>query len=135
LLHPDVDLPRLERARAVLQAYLAPHLRGALTDIGYSYTRILANLQVSRPDAAADLIEKFVAPVRDQYLDALGRVYPHVSRHRIDEVLVLMMGLTANAPLHVDQVHLSPATIERLISDVVIAATASFEALCGGENS
>lgn len=118
------------QVRALLEAYFAPHLRAACTDYGYNYVRILASLHLVVPDAAAEVVEELVTPVRELYVDALAKLFPDASRNRIYEVLRMVVGLMAMAPIRLGVTHLSEQVMEQTLRDIVEVATIAFEALC-----
>lgn len=124
-------LPRRQTTRALMHAYVAPHLRQMTTRAGYYYARMLASLFVVVPHAAAGVVDAHVIETREHYVDALSRLYPHASRVRVREVLRLAVGLMAVSPGWLGHDHMSEDEVERLIADVTETAMASFEALLG----
>ncbi|MGW1424589.1 TetR/AcrR family transcriptional regulator [Bradyrhizobium manausense] len=126
-------LPPRKRTRALLNAYLAPHLRATRTEVGYNYGRILAGLHLAAPDAAVALIEELVTPVRELYVDALSKLFPSASRNRIYEVLRLAVALMVMGPIQLGETQLTDAAIDRITDDVVTVATSAFETLCGSK--
>lgn len=122
-------LGRREATRALMHAYIAPHLEEMRTEAGYYYARLLASLHVVVPHAAVAVIEERVHPTREHYLDALSRLYPHVSRTRLAEVQRLGIGLMAVTPSWLGHVGMEERALARVIDDVVETATAAFETL------
>jgi AcrR family transcriptional regulator len=127
------NLSRRDGAEALMEAYLGALLRQAATEAGYNYIRIVASLLLVVPDAAAEVIEERLTPVRELYVDKLESLYPEASRSRIYEVLRLAVGLTAMAPIRLGKTRLSKATISRLTHEVVTVSTLAFESLCGAQ--
>lgn len=122
--------PTEHRLRQLLRGYLAPHIQEAGTERGYSYVRILAALHLTVPDSAAELIETYVHPVREKYVDELSKIFPSASRNRIYEVLRLAVGLMAMSPVRSGTRVLSDKKIRSMIEDVVEIGALSFESLC-----
>ena len=125
------DLPVHERVHALLTAYLGAHLREATSELGYNYLRIVAALHLVVPDAAAEVIEERIKPVREIYVDAIAKLFPNASRNRIYEVLQLAVGLMAMAPIRFGQTRITEPAINRMVQDVVAVSTIAFETLCG----
>jgi AcrR family transcriptional regulator len=119
---------RLER---LLHAYLSPHLEVAATPSGYQYARILAFVQVNPRDAATDLFDKAVAPVRTRFAEALAPLFPGVTRQRIYEVLAMSVAAMAMVPIRLGERSLDPRRMADAIDDCVSYTAAGFEALCG----
>jgi len=123
-------LPRQQRLRELLKAYFSPHIRGATTELGHHYARIIASLHLAVPDVAIELVQELVTPVRDRYVDVLSKLFPDASRNRIYEVLALTVALMAMVPVRQRRTHLSSAEAEKLIDEVVSVSVLTFETLC-----
>lgn len=124
---------RREMTMALMQGYLAPHIREMRSDIGYHYARMLVSLNMVFPHPAREVVERELGPTRERYIDALSRLYPNVPRARLYEVLRLGVGLMAVAPSWINYEHMTESELERIVEDVTETATAAFERLCGSE--
>lgn len=125
----EISSPKA-RLQALLTCYFGAYLNEATSAAGYNYARIVASLHFVVPDTAAEVIESLVTPVRELYVDALARLFPTASRNRIYEVLRLMVGLMATAPIRLGRVHISKETANRLTEDIVAISMSAFEKLC-----
>lgn len=119
---------RLER---LLHSYLAPHLEVATTPAGYNYARILAHVQVELRDAATDMFDAAVGPVRTRYVEALAPLFPGVPTRRIYEVLIMAVAHMAMVPIRLGDLCLQPGRMAAAIADVVAYSSAGFDRLCG----
>lgn len=126
---PD-GLSREEHVRALLKVYLHAHIREAGTEAGYNFVRIVASLNLIVPDAAAQVLDERIVPVRELYVDVLAKLFPDASRNRIYSVLRLVVGLMATAPIQPGRTHVSKERIDRITEDVVTIATIAFDTLC-----
>ena len=119
----------------LLTAYIAPHLRAATSELGYSYARIVAGLHLAIPDAAVEILEERVTPVRERYVDALSKLFPDASRNRIYEVLRLTVALMAMTPVRHGSTHLSSDEAERLVTEMATVSAIIFKTLCRSDVS
>lgn len=128
----DQALPTAHRVRALLRAYVAPHLHLCADPAAAYYLRLKARLGSEPRVIVNELFAEFIDPVRDQYLQALGDV---LSIHAMDDHLIRAFGgivlLMASMPCDVfhgsmagrDHVPIAPAV---MIDKVVVMGTASF---------
>lgn len=128
------NLPAKQHNRELLEAYIAPHILGTKTERGYNYARILARLLLVTPTDTTEIVEEYVHPVREKYVDSLSKIFPAVSRNRIYEVLRMSVGLMAMAPIRVGIHALTDKAIDQMVSDVVEFAAIGFETLCVPNN-
>lgn len=119
------------RFRALLVAYLSPHIRTAASEEGYNYARILAAIQFTTTGLAHEIIIEAVAPVRDRYRAALHVLFPAVPVELIRTGLHMTVMLMAMAPIHARAALKNPRQCDKLIADVVNFSAAGFRALCG----
>lgn len=124
---PDADA----RFRALLVAYLSPHIRTAASEEGYNYARILAAIQFTTTGPGHELIIKAVAPVRDRYRAALHALFPHAALDTIRAALHMTVMLMAMAPIHARDAIKTPEQCQDLIEEVVDFSAAGFRAICG----
>jgi AcrR family transcriptional regulator len=122
------------RLEQLLRAYLAPHLEVASTPAGYNYARILAFVQANQRDAATDMFDAAVAPVRNQFADAFAPLFPEAQRRRIYEVLAMSVAVMAMAPIRLAERSLDPKRMATAIDDCVAYTASGFEQLCGPLN-
>ncbi len=125
---PD-NLTGPERLRLLLHHYIAPHLEIATTPRGYDYALILAYVQVSARDAATEMFDTAVGPVRRQYIAALAPLLPGLSRRRIDYLLGMAVAHMAMVPVWLGRKSADPQVMTAAIGDTVAFAAAGFEAL------
>ncbi len=125
------DFRGRERLERLLLAYLAPHLELATTPAGYSYARILAHVQVTQRDAATEMFDVAVSPVRSRFADALAPLFPTASRRRILEVLAMAVAHMAMAPIGLGLKSLDRNRMAKAITDTVAYTASGFEELCG----
>lgn len=119
---------RLER---LLHAYLGPHLEFATTPSGYDYARILAFVQVSGRDAAAELFDLAVAPVRKEFANALAPLFPQAPKRRMYEALAMAVADMAMVPIRLADKSLDKRRMALATEDCVAYAAGGFERLCG----
>lgn len=125
------NLSGRERLERLLHGYLAPHLELATTPAGYNYARILAYVQVEVRDAATDMFDAAVAPVRTRYAEALAPLFPQATQRRILEVLAMTVAHMAMAPIRLGPKSLQPGRMSTAIADAVAYTSVGFERLCG----
>lgn len=131
LAQVPANLSGRERLERLLHGYLAPHLELATTPAGYDYARILAYVQVSLRDAAAEMFDEAVASVRKRYADALEPLFPQAAKRRIYEVLAMAVAHMATAPIRLGEASLEPGRMAAAIADTVAYTASGFERLCG----
>jgi AcrR family transcriptional regulator len=125
------DLRGKARLERLLLAYLSPHLEVAATPSGYNYARILAFVQATVRDAATDMFDLAVAPVRTQFADALAPLFPEAPMRRVYEVLAMAVADMAMAPIRLADKSLDKRRMNVAITDCVAYSAAGFERLCG----
>jgi len=125
------DLTGRARLERLLQAYLSPHLELATTPAGYNYARILAYVQATVRDAATDLFDLAVTPVRKQFADALAPLFPEAPKKRIYELLAMAVADMAMVPIRLGEASLDKRRMAAATSDCVAYAAAGFVQLCG----
>lgn len=125
------NLTGRERLERLLHGYLAPHLELATTPAGYNYARILAYVQVDVRDAATDMFDAAVGPVRARYAEALAPIFPDATQRRILEVLAMTVAHMAMVPIRLGPKSLQPGRMSTAIADAVAYTAVGFERLCG----
>jgi AcrR family transcriptional regulator len=120
-----------ERFRALLVAYLSPHLHTAATEGGYNYARILAAIQFTSPGPATSIINEAVDPVRELYLAALQGIFPTTQRARLRTALHMTVMLMAMAAIRARDALADEAQRAALIAELVDFSAAGFKAICG----
>jgi AcrR family transcriptional regulator len=121
------------RLQRLLYDYFYPHVRIAGTPAGYSYARILANVQHDYRNTAAKVFDDAVMPVRRRYVAALGKLFPETSRADITRLLMMGVALMAvTSTWHSAAGPLSPSAVHRLAEELARYTAAGFEALLGG---
>lgn len=131
LAQVPANLGGRERLERLLHGYLAPHLELAATPAGYDYARILAYVQVSVRDAAAEMFDAAVGSVRKHYAEALKPLFPQASKGRIYEVLAMAVAHMAMVPIRLGEQSLQPGRMAAAIADAVAYTASGFERLCG----
>lgn len=119
------------RLEGILLAYLSPHLEHATTPSGYSYARILALVHAHVRDAANDIFDAAVAPVRAEFVAALRPVFPDATLQRISDVLAMAVSNMAMVPIGLSDKSLNAERMARATADCVAYTAAGFEQLCG----
>lgn len=119
------------RFRALLSAYLSPHIEAAATEGGYNYARILAAIQFTSPGPATTIIDEAVNPVREEYLGALQALFPQVRRSRLRTALHMTVMLMAMAPIRAREQLKDAEARQGLVGELVDFSAAGFIALCG----
>ena len=124
-------LPARERLHALLHAYLAPHLEHATTRTGHHYAQILAFVQVNPRDAATDMFDTAVAPVRQQFADALAALFPQAKRGQLLGALSMAVANMAMMPIGLGDRSFDRASMAAAIDTCVNYTGAGFEKVCG----
>lgn len=120
------------RLRRLLYDYFYPHVRLAGTPAGYSYARILANVQHDYRNTASKIFDDAATPVRRRYIAALGKLFPEASRAEIRRLLMMGVALMAvTSTWHSSAGPLSPSAVHRLAEELARYTAAGFEALLG----
>jgi AcrR family transcriptional regulator len=128
----DPSLSGKARLRRLLYDYFYPHLKLAATEAGYSYARILAQVQSEFQNAASLIFSDIVAPVRREYIAAIRTVFPEASPTEIGRLLLMGVALMAIVATWRSQgTALSADTADRQADELSRYAAAGFEALLG----
>jgi AcrR family transcriptional regulator len=130
---PDADAtPGAEaRFRAILWAYLSPHIEAATTEHGYHYARILAAIQFTTRGPATAIVNEAVNPVRQRYRESLYALFPDTPHDLINRALQMAVMLMASAPVQQRRALARADTLRTLITATVDFSAAGFCALCG----
>jgi TetR/AcrR family transcriptional regulator, regulator of cefoperazone and chloramphenicol sensitivity len=121
------------RLQRLLYDYFYPHVRLAGTPAGYSYARILANVQHDYRNTASKIFDDAATPVRRRYVAALGKLFPDAPRTEIKRLLMMGVALMAvTSTWHSSAGPLTPGAVHRLAEELARYTAAGFEALLGG---
>lgn len=93
------DLERKVRLRRLIEAYVAPHLEFAVSEVGHAYARLLARVSVETEGPLLETFEAIAMPMRRRYLKALEALYPDVERAEIGRLLAMTVAMMTWAPL------------------------------------
>lgn len=76
----DPTLAGRDRLMALLHGYAGPHIRLAMSVEGRGYSQVLIQVSFPSREPSLDLIRDSFAPMRAQYLEAIGALLPGVDR-------------------------------------------------------
>jgi TetR/AcrR family transcriptional regulator, regulator of cefoperazone and chloramphenicol sensitivity len=128
----DPKLTGRARLRRLLFDYFYPHLKLAATEAGYSYARILAQVQSEFQNAASEIFSDIVTPVRREYVGAIRAVFPEAAPADVGRALMMGVALMAIvATWRHAGTAASEETAQRQAEELSQYAAAGFEALLG----
>jgi AcrR family transcriptional regulator len=87
-----------DRLKALVSAYIGPHMELAFSEAGQPYCRILARTLIELQKPINDVFEEIVSPVRQIFVDELRGIYPAASLRTISKILTMTIILMADAP-------------------------------------
>jgi len=87
-----------DRLKALVSAYIGPHMELALGEAGRPYGRILARTLIELPKQVDKVFEDVVSPIRQIFVDELRGIYPDASLRTISKILTMTVILMADVP-------------------------------------
>lgn len=136
LLNINPKLRGARRIRAIVHAYVAPHIRLCADPAAAHYVRIVARATSETHYPQEIQIPKTINSLRDAFVRALSEALPDASEERVRKAFTFTVDLMLLAP--VDTVYEAltgkpawPEDPEALIDHVVDFCTAGIMATCG----
>jgi hypothetical protein len=135
LLAISPKLRGTRRIRAIVRAYVAPHIRLCANPAAANYVRIVARATSETHYPAEIQIPRAINSLRDDFVRALRKALPSASEERIRKAFTFTVDLMLLAP--VDTVYEAlagkspwPDDPEALIEQIVEFCTAGIVATC-----
>lgn len=97
LAEVPAELTGRDRLRALVRAYVSPHLELAATPRGRPYGRILARVLIEPPTEPAYVFQEIVQPLRRRYLDELSALFPDAPALALAQAVSSTVALMAAA--------------------------------------
>lgn len=127
------DVRGRDRLRALIRAYIVPHLEVVGEESGDPYGRLIARnvIQAQGPD----MIER-LQPLRERFLTEFGKLFPDATRATIARALSFTIIMMVTIPFDRSYAAMTGgaiggAGVESWTSVIVDFATAGFEGICG----
>jgi hypothetical protein len=136
LLSINPKLRGARRIKAIIHAYVAPHLRLCADPTAAHYIRIVARATSETQYPREIQIPKEINALREAFVRALAETLPCASEERLRKAFAFTVDLMLLAPVDTVYAALSgkpawPEDPEKLIDEVVEFCTAGILAICG----
>jgi AcrR family transcriptional regulator len=131
----DPEAKGHERLRALIEAYVAPHLEVVAAEHGDSYGRLMARSVVEKNRGGPDLIGA-LSPLRERFIGEFGRLFTEASRTQIARALSFAIVLMVTIPFERSFLAMTgrasqTSSPESWTNSLVTFSAAGFIASCG----
>jgi AcrR family transcriptional regulator len=118
------------RLRALVNAYIAPHMELALSANGRPYGRILARVLIEPVKSADSVFDEIVSPLRERFVAELRELFPDASYVTISKMVSTTVILMAGVPYNTTWTAMTDEEQTQLSSHIWVEAVGRFA--CAG---